>query len=340
MTDRHALDLDHELSRRKFLAGLGLAGTVVAGSYAVDTWARPLAAGAASNSPKQSGKKRHTVVFVELAGGNDGIGTVIPYTDPNYRQLRPTLAIDNPLDLDGSIGLHPSLAKLADRYRAGQVAIVEGIGYPNNDLSHFASLANWWSGMPGQGNATGWLGRYLDQTVGFSDPLAGVVIGPGPSPALVGERSFATSISDASGLQPDAPAWITNPDTLPETWAKFAPRRADRSTLLGEVQAAVGLTSDARTELARILSAAPATGDDDTSTAAAYTNGTPVASLELAAQLVAAKEPPKVIYVTNIGDYDTHQGQAARQQALHADLDTRTGTLLHVGRPTRASPTT
>ena len=148
------------------------------------------------------------------------------------------------------------------------------------------------------------------------------MIGPGPSPALVGERSFATSISDASGLQPDAPAWITNPDTLPETWAKFAPRRADRSTLLGQMQAAVGLTSDARTDLAGILSAAPRPVTDDTSTAAAYTNGTPVASLELAAQLVAAQEPPKVIYVTSIGDYDTHQGQTARQQALHADLDT------------------
>jgi uncharacterized protein (DUF1501 family) len=321
MPDRHAFDLDHELSRRKFLAGLGLAGTVVAGSYAIDTWARPLAAGA-SRLPEQSAKNRHTVVFVELAGGNDGIGTVIPYRDPNYRRLRPTLAIDDPIDLDGSTGLHPSLAKLADRYRAGQVAIVEGIGYPNNDLSHFASLANWWSGKPGHGGTTGWLGRYLDQTVGFSDPLAGVVIGPGPSPALIGERSFATSISDASGLQPAAPAWITDAGTLPETWAKFAPRRADRSTLLSQIQAAVGLTSDARTELARILSTASAVDDGDTSIAAAYTNGTPVANLDLAAQLLAAPEPPKVIYVTSIGDYDTHQGQTARQRALHADLDT------------------
>ena len=58
-----------------------------------------------------------------------------------------------------------------------------------------------------------------------------------------------------------------------------------------------------------------------TSAAAAYADGTAVASLDLAARLVAAKEPPKVIYVTNLGDYDTHQGQAARQQALHADLD-------------------
>jgi len=314
-------DLEHELSRRKFLAGLGLAGTVVAGSYAVDTWGRPLAAGAAASAPKLGGKKGRTVVFVELAGGNDGIGTVIPYTDPNYRRLRPTLAIDTPLDLDGSVGLHPGLAKLADRYRAGRVAIVEGIGYPNNDLSHFASLSNWWSGTPGHASSTGWLGRYLDQTVGFSDPLAGVVIGPGPSPALLGERSFATSISDATGLQPAAPAWITNPGTLPETWSELAPRRADRSTLLGQVQAAVGLTSDARAELTRTLTAAPATGGDDTSAAAAYGDGTAVASLDLAARLVAAKEPPKVVYVTNLGDYDTHQGQAARQQALHEDLD-------------------
>jgi uncharacterized protein (DUF1501 family) len=321
VTDRRALDLERELSRRRFLAGIGLAGTVVAGSYAIDTWARPLAVGAADTAPKLAGKRGHTVVFVELAGGNDGIGTVIPYTDPSYRRLRPTLAIDDPLDLDGAVGLHPSLTRLADRYRAGQVAIVEGIGYPNHDLSHFASLANWWSGTPGHASSTGWLGRYLDRTVGFSDPLAGVVIGPGPSPALVGARSFATSISDATGLQPAAPAWITNPRTLAETWAKLSPRRADRSTLLGQVEAAVGLTSDARAELARTLSAAPEGGGDDSSVTAAYGDGTAVASLDLAARLVAAKEPPKVVYVTNLGDYDTHQGQAARQQALLEDLD-------------------
>jgi len=171
-------DLEHELSRRKFLAGLGLAGTVVAGSYAVDTWGRPLAAGAAASAPKLGGKKGRTVVFVELAGGNDGIGTVIPYTDPNYRRLRPTLAIDTPLDLDGSVGLHPGLAKLADRYRAGRVAIVEGIGYPNNDLSHFASLANWWSGTPGHASSTGWLVRPALGLIRLGEELPGAR-GPG-----------------------------------------------------------------------------------------------------------------------------------------------------------------
>jgi uncharacterized protein (DUF1501 family) len=311
----------YEVSRRKFLTGLGLAGTVVAGGYALDTWARPITSGAASAAPKVAGKQGHTVVFVELAGGNDGIGTGIPYTDPNYRRLRPTLGVENPIDLDGAVGLHPSLPKLAERFRAGRVAIVEGIGYPDNDLSHFASLANWWSGTPGHPSATGWLGRYLDRTVGFTDPLAGVVIGPGPSPALLGERSFATSINDATGLQPAAPAWITNTPTLADSWAKLAPRRADRSSLVGQVQAAVGLTDDARADLERTLSAAPAVGGDDPSTAAAYGDGSAVTSLDLAARLVAAKEPPKVVYVTNLGDYDTHQGQAARHQALLEDLD-------------------
>jgi uncharacterized protein (DUF1501 family) len=314
-------DLDRELSRRKFLGGLGLAGTVVAGGYALDVWGRPVATGAASSAPKVGTTKGRTVVFVELAGGNDGIGTVIPYTDPAYRRLRPTLAVENPIDLDGAVGLHPSLANLANRYRAGQVAIIEGIGYPDPDLSHFASLANWWSGTPGHPGSTGWLGRYLDRTVGFSDPLAGVVIGPGPSPALLGEQSFATSISDATGLQPDAPAWIPDASTLADSWARFAPRRADRSTLVGQVQAAVGLTDDARADLARTLSTAPVAGGDEGSAAVVYGDGTAAASLDLAARLVAAKEPPKVVYVTDLGDYDTHQGQAARHQALLGDLD-------------------
>ena len=279
------------------------------------------------------------MVFVELAGGNDGIGTVIPYTDPNYRQLRPTLAIDNPLDLDGSVGLHPSLAKLADRYHAGQVAIVEGIGYPNNDLSHFASLANWWSGTPGQASATGWLGRYLDQTVGFSDPLAGSgASGPDRRPRCSASRSFATSISRRlrsptrrAGVDRRIPTTLLG--DVGQVRAGDAPTARRCSA---RCRQAVGLTSDARRRArAHPLGGSRATGDDDTSTAAAYSNGTPVASLDLAAQLVAAKEPPKVIYVTNIGDYDTHQGQAARQQALHARSRRRTGTLLHVDRRRR-----
>src|SRR5262249_2126170 len=147
------------------------------------------------------------------------LSTVVPYADPAYPKLRPTLGITDPITLDASIGLHPKLVTIADRFRRGQVAIVEGVGYPNPDLSHFASLATWWTGAPGA-SGPGWLGRYLDGTVGFGDPLAAVGIGPVPSPALAGDASFATTIADTSGLQPALGPVDGTADDLFTAWGK------------------------------------------------------------------------------------------------------------------------
>lgn len=313
---------DVAYSRRRFLAGAGVvAGAVVAGR-SLEVWGRPLAAGATTGVAKASTQRR-TVVFVELAGGNDALDTVIPYADPQYRRLRPTLAVNDPIDLDGAVGLHPGLTALAARFRAGQVAIVEGVGYPDNDLSHFASLATWWSARPGTASTTGWLGRYLDRTVGFDDPLAGVVVGPGPSPALIGERSFATSISDATGLAPRTPPWLPGGDDLLDAWSRMGSAHASRATLDGRVRRAVTLTDRARAELDRALAADGGSGGDAAADDAnAYgATGSAADAFAVAARLVTAARPPKVVYLTNLGDYDTHQGQAARRAALMADLD-------------------
>ena len=310
-----------DLSRRRFLAGVGTVASAVVAGYTLDVWGRPLTAGAASPVASPKGTKHRTVVIVELAGGNDTLDTFIPYADPAYRRLRPTLGVDAPIDLDGSVGLHPSLVKLGERYRTGTVAVVEGVGYPNNDLSHFASLANWWTAQPGAPGTTGWLGRYLDATVGYDDPLAGVVVGPRPSPALLGARSFATSISDAGGLAPRVPAWLAGSHDLLDAWAHFGDRHADRRTLTGRVRQAVALTDDARAELGRALGG-PAPADGAALDAAAYNGGgTAEQAFAVAARLVTAAHPPKVVYLTNLGDYDTHQGHAQRRPALLADLD-------------------
>jgi uncharacterized protein (DUF1501 family) len=307
-------------TRRRFLVGTGVLTSAVVGGHVLQVFGRTAAAGAAGPAPRLAGTKGRTVLFVELAGGNDGLSTVVPYTDPAYRSLRPTLAVGTPLDLDGVVGLHPSLPKLAARYRAGQVAVVEGVGYPDNDLSHFASLANWWTAQPGAPGTTGWLGRYLDATVGFDDPLAGVVIGSGPSPALVGERSFATSISDASGLEPRAPAWLGAVDPLLDDWARFGNRRADRHDLEGRIRRAIALTDDARAELGAALDRDGAS-DAELDARAYNGGGTALEAFDVAARLVVAKQRPRVVYVTNLGDYDTHQGQGQRHPALLADLD-------------------
>ncbi len=319
------------ISRRRFLTGVGAgaAGAVAAG-YGISVWT-----GGGGTEPNArrvrtgsiGGRDDRTLVVVELGGGNDGLSTVVPLRDPAYRTLRPTLAIADPIPLDAEIGLHPNLTSLAARFGAGQVAIVEGVGYPDPNLSHFASLAYWWAGTPGASGQVGWLGRYLDATVGFDDPLAGVGIGPTPSPALLGSRSFATGIADDTALEPKLPAWAGSADELYAVWKEFAPRRSDSRAALDDVRSAIRRTGVARRRLDRALAAdgagaGPADDLENDPAAPRARRATPVtASLELAAQVVAADRAPRVVYVSGLGDYDTHQGQAQRHPALMTDLD-------------------
>jgi uncharacterized protein (DUF1501 family) len=349
-------------SRREFLRHLGVGtATVIGGGYARSTWpmAEPTGAstrraGALALDPSPESKGR-TLVIVEMGGGNDSLNTIVPLNDGRYHDLRPTLAITDPIDLDGEVGLHPNLPNLAERYRNGHVAIVDGLGYDDADLSHFGSFAIWWTAKGGAGGGVGggagggvgggagggaegggWLGAYLDATVGFDDPLAAIGIGPGPSPALIGRQSFATTISDRGGLQPRLPDWLDGPDQdaddLIAAWSDFTPAdasgsgRLDATTLVGQVQRAVGLTVKARMKLTKALGPE---GDgirdrDDPASAAArarYQDASVVDSLRLAAELVQSPARPRIIYVSGIGDFDTHEGQAERHAALLADLD-------------------
>lgn len=114
---------------------------------------------------------RKILVVIQLVGGNDGLNTVVPYTDARYYSQRPLLSIkDSELkDKDGvsaiisnEFGLHPALSEIRDLYQAGKVAITLGVGYPNPTLSHFLSMDIWHTAnLTGLGGE-GWLGRYAD----------------------------------------------------------------------------------------------------------------------------------------------------------------------------------
>src|SRR5688500_14234508 len=85
------------------------------------------------------------LILVELKGGNDGLNTVAPYAASEYYALRPRLAIlrDQVLQLDAKSGLHPSLQPLMPLWEARELAVVQGLGYPNANLSHFRSIEIW-----------------------------------------------------------------------------------------------------------------------------------------------------------------------------------------------------
>ncbi len=125
-----------------------------------------------------------TLVIVQLAGGNDGLNTVIPYADGAYHDARHTIGVadDQVVRLNDQIGLHPKLAPLKSLWDAGQLAIVQGVGYPNPNLSHFTSMYIWQTASPDGSLQGGWIGKYLDELEKQEhDPFHGFNVGNAPA---------------------------------------------------------------------------------------------------------------------------------------------------------------
>ncbi len=159
------------VERRHFLQGMLAVGGVAA-------LGMPLLSSRHAEAGPPLGPNERILVSLVLDGGNDGLNTVCPLDDGRYFDLRPSLAI-NPAGthpVGDNLYLHPNLSRLADRYNAGQVAIIRGVGEPSDDHSHFQSMARW---MAGTANPAPWfsgfLGRYVDGING--DELAAVTIG-------------------------------------------------------------------------------------------------------------------------------------------------------------------
>src|ERR1700728_4209580 len=115
--------------------------------------------------PGLPGGADRCLVLINLAGGNDGLNCVVPHGDQRYYQLRPALAIDRNevLAIDRNVGLNPGMQSVKALYDKGMVAIVQGVGYPDPDHSHFRSTKFWQPAAPDRYEHTGWLGRYFDQ---------------------------------------------------------------------------------------------------------------------------------------------------------------------------------
>ena len=143
---------------------------------------------------------RKLLVLVELKGGNDGLNTVVPFADPRYAQMRPRLAIprDQVVQLTEAAGLHPSLAPLKPLWDARELAIVQGVGYPQPNLSHFRSIEIWDTASKSDEYLdAGWLSRAFAASpspAGFA--ADGVVVGPNAMGPLAGHGARAIALNN------------------------------------------------------------------------------------------------------------------------------------------------
>lgn len=253
-------------------------------------------------------KDRSILVLVQLAGGNDGLNTLVPYTDDNYYRLRPQIGIkpNEVLPLNDSLGLHPACDSLHSLFHDGNLAVVQNVGYPNPNRSHFRSSEIWETGSSSNEYlATGWLGRYLDNT------CEGATLNSDPNAIHISnelpQSLFATQEHTTFGMSPNQRNRRENRDTL-KLLQKFAEIPAEpqnpnahflQHTLMDS------LVTERRVQ--RILS--------ENRPEATYPAGAFSGSLRNVAALIASGFSTRVYFVSLSG-FDTHSHQANQHQNL------------------------
>jgi len=179
------------MNRRGFLEALGLASVAWAGAGS--------ALAAARAAP---GRYDRLLVLVELKGGNDGLNTVVPYADPEYYALRPRIALtrEEVLPLDDHTGLHPSLEPLLALWRRRELAIVQSVGYPSGNLSHFRSIEIWDTASRADEYLTeGWLARtFSSRPTPAGYACDGIVVGDSDMGPLAGNGTRAIALANAA----------------------------------------------------------------------------------------------------------------------------------------------
>jgi uncharacterized protein (DUF1501 family) len=248
-----------------------------------------------------------------MAGGNDGLNTVIPFTDSLYRQMRPTLAIPdaNVLHLDTRLGLHPNLQPLKTFWDAGHLAIVEGVGYPNQSLSHFQAM-DIWQTLDLNGNGSeGWLGKLVSGLVDEAGhPFKALDVGTATAQALrsisAQVPTLATTKSYAIAADPSDPDRGNARLQALMNLYKSYPQTSPYAALL-----------DATAVSAQEGSQALKSADAAYKPAVTYPQDSFAAGLKILAEAIVQDLGLRVGYVT-LGGFDTH----ANQQDTHNKLMT------------------
>jgi uncharacterized protein (DUF1501 family) len=281
------------LTRRSFL----LAAAAGVGASMMPSWMDRIAAAAAPLGPAQG-----ILVHLTLDGGNDDLDTFVRYTSGAYYDARGSLAIPatRVRKITSSRGLHPDLPYLQHRFLDGDVAIIDGVGNPKVDLSHFSAMADHHHGRPVSGvPTTGWLGRWLDGLPG--EPLAGVSIGARLPLLTRGSVHSATAIPE-------------HPDHFLGTGGAG----------LGVALEQMATGSTGRGPFADLLADTAGgmlTAASDLAPAYEPTAGGRLAQqMVLAARLINADVGVRVLTVKH-GGYDSHAGQAPMHAARMAELD-------------------
>ena len=328
-------------TRREFLhctvLGSALSWTVPA--FLAETFYALQAQAADSATQIVTGKDSTILVVLQLAGGNDGINTVVPYANDFYRRARPHLGLkaDEVLKLNEDIGFHGTLKGFKELYDGGQLAVVQGVGYPNPNRSHFRSTEIWQTASDsGKVEKYGWLGRYFDSACAGDDPAVGVTIGSQLPEAFFAKRPRGICLNNPQNYR-----FMASGDAAEESYRKLnelemsgpgmtvdegSGDMLNSGGTIAQLPAGMPMTGGRAVDfIARTALDAQHSSDKIRGIAARvqnqadYPNSALANSLKLVAKLVGGGLPTRIYYVSQ-GGYDTHANQLNTQQRLLQDL--------------------
>jgi uncharacterized protein (DUF1501 family) len=262
-------------------------------------------------------KKDRILVVLQLSGGNDGINTVIPFGDPGYSTLRPTLGVPTSevLKLSDGIGLHPSLKHFKALYDGGKLAVVQGVGYPNPNRSHFRSMDIWHSARPESFERSGWLGRYVDACQCAQDnTLPAISVGDQLNTLFWTDTSLVPAVASIGAF-----SFLTD--------TQYKNDRTWQMQTLQNIYSQAGNFSPYESLIRRGTLNALAGSDELQKVAASYV--TPVKypannglanQLKMVSQVIAGNLGTRLFSVS-MGGFDTHANQKDTQARLLTQLD-------------------
>jgi uncharacterized protein (DUF1501 family) len=278
--------------------------------------APPLLARMASAQGSVDPGRDNILVMVLLNGGNDGVNTVVPYTDGSYYAKRPTIQLAGsktdaetrlPL-ISNSLAFHPAMGRFKALYDAGQLAVIQGVGYPNPDGSHERSMDIWQTAAPDRIEQLGWLGKYMDVAQSTERrALFALNVGREQPRALLAERSLSPSVVDLAEY-----IYQTNPRVPANRTPQIAALKRINSHVPID-RPYVGLIQktafDAYDTSERLQAA------KNYRATVTYPNNGLGQGLKLIAQVIMQNLGTKIFFV-EIGGFDTHANQIAEHNRL------------------------
>jgi uncharacterized protein (DUF1501 family) len=275
-----------------------------------------------------TGKDSPILVILQLAGGNDGLSTLVPREDDSYFRARPTLAIpaSRTLYLSDELGLHPNLTGFKSLYDAGHLSIVQGVGYPNPNRSHFRSTEIWHTASDSEKTERhGWLGRYFDACCPGDDPTVGVSIGNQTPQAFSAPSPRGITFARPEQFRFDL-AKSESPDAAEEFFRSMNELEAMDGASIGMLPGHSDAEGDPADFLQRTALDAVVSSDKvleitkRSHSTVSYPSSQLANSLNLVARLIGGGMTTRVYYVAQ-GGYDTHSNQPGAHDRLMGELD-------------------